>query len=90
MGAFLDEGKYKIKEEKAGIYYNSDLMTQWDSAYTDTTDLVITSSDKVTFYRNNWAPEATSTAPMDYRIYRFQSPSIGDTLHIDKKLEYGY
>ncbi len=82
---FEDE-KIFIIETQNGIEYQS----EYDTTNVDNRVFKCSflSSPKVIISRPNWSqPFAGSSAPRDYRIYRFQSPTIGDTLHINKKLK---
>ena len=85
---------FYIREEQAGVRYSSEGIFSWeDESYNDTTyidDIVelfkVDCTDKVTFYKERWSRWTTTW--MDNRINRFQSPTIGDTLHIDVVPKY--
>jgi hypothetical protein len=86
----FEEGEVYIRETQNGIEYNTE--TERDTVYINNriVNCSFLSSPRVYISRPYWNgyPEGSS-APMDYnRIDRFQSPTIGDTLHINKKLNY--
>lgn len=82
---FEDE-KIFIIETQNGIEYRS----EYDTTYVDNRAFKCSflSSPKVYISRPNWSRDPDGTKPpIDFSIYRFQSPTIGDTLHINIKLK---
>jgi hypothetical protein len=87
---FEGENVY-IREEQNGLSYFAEGDFSWeDETYTDTTYIEnrveifqVDCLDKVTFYRDLWSRYTTTW--MNNRINRLQSPTIGDTIHIDVK-----
>jgi hypothetical protein len=82
----LEEGKIFIIETQNGFEFFSDQ----DTTYVDNRVIKCSflSSPKVYISRPHWIRDPDGTrAPIDFSIYRFQSPTIGDTLHINIKLK---
>ena len=82
----FEEEKIFIIETQNGIEY----YTERDTTYVNNRVIKCSflSSPKVIISRPNWSGGyGGSSAPKDFRIYRFQSPTIGDTLHINIKLK---
>jgi hypothetical protein len=90
-----EEGKWYIQEEQNGVEYFGEGRSDWDKEiYSDTTyinnriyNCSFFCSPKVIISRPQWRSSMGNNkpTPIDIRIYRFQSPTIGDTLHIDIK-----
>ena len=82
----FEDGKMYIRETQNGIEYD----TERDTTYVDNRifNCSFLTSPKVYISRPHWSRDPDGTKPpIDFSTYRFQSPTIGDTIHINIKLK---